>query len=57
MFDWLGRRDSALGGFPALEDGLYLQSVPNARQREHIGRDLLHLTLAEKQPSQEALSL
>ena len=41
-------------GLPALEDGLYLQSVPQVRQREHIGRALLHLTLAKKHPSQLA---
>lgn len=41
-------------GLPALEDGLYLQSVPQVRQREQIGRALLHLTLARKQPSQLA---
>ena len=41
-------------GLPALEDGLYLQSVPQLRQREQIGRALLHLTFARKQPSQLA---
>ena len=41
-------------GLPALEDGLYLQSVPQVRQREQIGRALLHLTFARKQPSQLA---
>lgn len=41
-------------GLPALEDGLYLQSVPQVRQREHMGRALLHLTFAKKQPSQLA---
>ncbi len=43
-------------GLPALEDGLYLQSVPQVRHREQIGRALLHLTLAKKHPSHEALS-
>lgn len=41
-------------GLPALEDGLYLHSVPQVRQREQIGRALLHLTFARKQPSQLA---
>lgn len=41
-------------GLPALEDGLYLQSVPQVRQREQIGRALLHLTFARKHPSQLA---
>jgi len=56
MLGWLARLASARG-FPARDDGLYLQSIPHARHREHIGLDLLHFTLAEKQPSQEALSL
>lgn len=43
-------------GFPVREDGLYLHSAPKARHREHIGRSLLHLTLARKQVSQEALN-
>jgi hypothetical protein len=43
-------------GFPAREDGLYLHSAPQARHREHTGMVLLHLTLARKQVSQEALS-
>lgn len=48
---------ASLLGFPARDEGLYLQSNPQVRQREHIGRLLLHLTLARKQPSQEALNL
>lgn len=44
-------------GLPVREDGLYLHSAPKARHREHIGRSLLHLTLATKQVSQEALNL
>lgn len=44
-------------GLPALDDGLYLQSVPQVRQREHMGLALLHLTLAKKHPSQDALNL
>jgi hypothetical protein len=43
-------------GLPAREEGLYLHSAPNARHREHIGRALLHLTLARKQVSQDALN-
>ncbi len=43
-------------GFPALLDGEYRHSIPQARHREHIGRALEHLTLARKQPSQEARS-
>jgi hypothetical protein len=44
-------------GLPILNDGLYLQSAPHVRQREHIGLVLLHLTFAKKHPSQEALNL
>ena len=44
-------------GLPARDDGLYLHSAPNARHLEHMGRALLHLTLARKQVSQEALNL
>lgn len=33
-------------GLPVREEGLYLHSAPKARHREHIGRSLLHLTLA-----------
>lgn len=33
-------------GFPALLDGEYRHSIPQARQREHIGLALEHLTLA-----------
>jgi hypothetical protein len=43
-------------GFPARKDGLYLHSAPNVRHREHIGRPLLHLTLARKHVSQDALN-
>lgn len=49
-------RLSALG-LPTLNDGLYLQYVPQVRQREHIGLVLLHLTFAKKHPSHEALNL
>lgn len=44
-------------GLPSRLEGLYRQSAPHAKQREHIGRDLLHFTFARKQVSQEALSL
>jgi len=54
--DWLPLLASDFG-LPARDDGLYLQSVPQVRHRKHIGRDLLHLTLARKQLSHEALSL
>jgi hypothetical protein len=43
-------------GFPARLDGLYPHSVPVVRHREQIGLSLLHLTLAKKHPSQEALN-
>lgn len=43
-------------GLPALLDGEYRQSMPQARQREHIGLAFEHLTLAKKQPSHEARS-
>jgi hypothetical protein len=43
-------------GFPALDEGLYLQSVPQVRHLAHIGLDLLHLTFARKHPSHEARS-
>ena len=53
-FVWLPLLPSDLG-FPALDDGLYLQSAPHAKHRAHIGRAFEHLTFARKQPSHEAL--
>lgn len=41
-------------GLPALLEGEYLQSMPQARHLEQIGLALEHLTLARKQPSQDA---
>jgi hypothetical protein len=43
MLDCLERTASDRG-FPARDDGLYLQSVPQVRHLEHIGLVLLHLT-------------
>lgn len=43
-------------GLPALLDGEYRHSMPQARQREHIGLAFEHLTLAKKQPSHDARS-
>ena len=37
---------------PDLDDGLYAQGAPFARQRPHNGRALLHLTLGMRQVSQ-----
>tara|TARA_R110002060_G_scaffold62574_6_gene71944 strand:+ start:75 stop:278 length:204 start_codon:yes stop_codon:yes gene_type:complete len=44
-------------GLPARDDGEYLQSAPQARHREQIGRALLHLTFARKHVSQDARNL
>jgi hypothetical protein len=44
-------------GLPARDDGLYLQSDPYVRHREHSGRALLHLTFAKKQQSHDSLNL
>lgn len=41
-------------GFPALLDGEYRHSRPQAKHLEHKGLALEHLTLAKKQPSQDA---
>lgn len=43
-------------GLPARLEGEYRHSMPQAKQREHIGRALEHLTLAKKHPSHEARS-
>jgi len=40
-------------GFPALLEGEYRHSIPQARCREQIGLALDQLTLARKQPSQD----
>lgn len=42
---------------PALDDGLYPQVAPFAKQRAHTGLVLLHLTFATKQLSQDSLNL
>lgn len=43
-------------GLPARLEGEYRHSIPHARQREHMGRALEHLTFAKKHPSHEARS-
>ena len=43
-------------GLPALLEGEYRHSIPQARHREQIGLALEHLTFARKQPSQDARS-
>lgn len=53
---WFSLAPSDLG-LPTRQEGLYIQSAPDTRHREHIGRALLHLTLARKQVSHEALNL
>lgn len=53
VFAWAFPLCSDLG-LPALLEGEYRHSIPQARQREHIGRALEHLTLARKHPSHEA---
>lgn len=42
---------------PALDDGLYPQVAPFAKQRVHTGLDLLHFTFATKQLSQDSRNL
>jgi hypothetical protein len=41
-------------GFPARLDGEYRHSIPQVKHREQTGLALEHLTLAKKQPSQDA---